>query len=95
MNTHKIVDLTGDPAVEEQIRQYYIKKRNQVRFTEGVETRERNRAKFTIDNSQVLTLTEKELEVYNRNISKAWDKHYKADKSRRRYEEQQKLEYTI
>lgn len=88
-----MIDLTGDPIVEEQIRQYYVMKKGKeerlkVEFVEGVETRERERAKFTIDNSYVLEVPQEEMELYNRNNSKAWSRHEKADKTRRRLEAQ-------
>lgn len=96
--TYQIQDLTGNPMVEEQIRQYYIKKKareeqNKVVFTEGVATRPRERVEFTIDNSYMYDITADEKELYNRNMNKAWEKHYKADKVRRKYEELQKQEY--
>lgn len=95
---HKIQDLTGNPKVEEQIRQYYIKKkakeeRNRVVFTEGVANREPERVEFTIDNSYLYNITAEERELYNRNYHKACEKHLKADKIRRKYEERQILDY--
>lgn len=89
-----MIDLTGDPATEEAIRQYYVKKKLKedllkVVFVEGVETRERERAKFTIDNSYVLEIPTEEMELYGRNQSKAWNRHDKADKTRRRLEAQE------
>ena len=96
---HKIQDLTGNPLVEEQIRQYYIKKKfkeeqNQIVFTEGVANRPRERVDFTIDNTYMYDITAEERQLYNRNNQKAWEKHYKADKVRKKYEEIQKETYT-
>ncbi len=98
MNNNTI-DLTGDPIVEEQIRQYYVKKKakeeqNKVIFTEGVANREKERVKFTIDNSNTLKISAEELELYNKNNAKAWDKYYKGDKTRKRYESQQTEDYS-
>ena len=90
-------DLTGNPEIEEQIRQYYNKKKykNQdVVFTEGVANEERKRAEFTIDNSHLHKVSDEDKHLYNRANSTAWDKYYKGDKIRRKYEEQQKEEYT-
>lgn len=90
----KIIDLTGDPEVEEQIRQYYVKKKykedlQKVAFVEGVATREKERAEFTIDNTNTLKISIEELELYSRNNSKAWKRHYKSDKTRRRLDAQE------
>ena len=90
-------DMTGDPEIEEQIRQYYIRKKfkNQnVVFTEGVAIEERQRAEFTIDNSYLHKVSEEDMDSHNRASSVAWDKYYKGDKVRKRYEEQQKDDYT-
>lgn len=92
--TSQVIDLTGDPIVEEQIRQYYVKKKlNQVAFSEGVANRERERVQFNIDNSYLHKISADELELYNRNYLKACNKHYKADKIRKQYEERQREEY--
>lgn len=97
MSSWQPPDLTGDPKVEEQIRQYYNKKKykNQdVVFVEGVATEERKRVEFTIDNSHLHKVSVEEKELHNRTNSTAWNKHYKADKVRKRYENQQKEEYS-
>lgn len=88
------IDLTGDPEVEEQIRQYYIRKREKedrlkVVFTKGVATRERSKAQFTIDNSHVVKVSDEDLTELERQNKKAWDRHYKGDKVRRKHEENQ------
>ncbi len=96
MSSWNPVDLTGDPKVEEQIRQYYNRKkyRNQnVVFTEGIATEPRKRVEFTLDNSYLHKVSPDAMELHNRANSTAWDKYYKGDKVRRRYEEQQKEEY--
>ena len=36
----------------------------------------------------------RDMKLYNKSKSTAWDKYYKGDKVRRRYEEQQKEDYT-
>lgn len=99
MTNWQPVDLTGDPAVEEQIRQYYIRKkakedRLKVVFREGVATEPRQRVEFTIDNSYMHEVSKEELDIHNRNNSKAWERYYKGDKIRRRYEDRQREEYT-
>ena len=96
MSSWNPIDLTGDPIVEEQIRQYYNRKkyRNQnVVFTEGIATEPRERVEFQIDNSHLQNVSESVMELHNRANSTAWDKYYKGDKARRRYEDQQKEEY--
>lgn len=92
-----MIDLTGDPIIEEQIRQYYVRKKvkeeqGKVIFTEGVATREKERVKFTIDNLQKVSA--EELELYNKNNTKAWSKYYKGDKARKRYENQESEDYS-
>lgn len=89
-------DLTGNPEIEEQIRQYYNRKKyknQEVVFTEGVATEPRQRAEFTIDNSHLHKISTEDKELYNRANSTAWDKYYKGDKVRRKYEEEQKESY--
>ena len=91
-------NLTGDPDVEEQIRQYYIKKKNKeeqnkVVFVEGIATESRKRVQFTIDNSYMYEIPEEEKRLYNRNMKKAYEKFYKADKIRRKQEEMQQQKY--
>lgn len=96
MSSWQPVDLTGNPEVEEQIRQYYVKKKykNQsVSFVEGIATEPRKRADFTIDNSYLHNVSAEDKELYNRAKSVAWDKYYKGDKTRKRYENQQKEDY--
>lgn len=95
MSNWQPIDLTGDPKIEAQIREYARKKynRHEVVFVEGYANRERQRAEFTIDNSYLHRVDESELEAYNRNNSKAWERHYKADAIRRRYEELQAKSY--
>ena len=90
-------DLTGNPEVEEQIRQYYNRKKYKnpdVVFAEGVATEERRRSEFSIDNSYLHKVSDEDKKLYNRANSVAWEKHYKGDKIRKRYEDQQKEEYT-
>lgn len=90
------IDLTGNPTVEKAIRDYAklkMDKQNQVVFVEGVANRERKRINFSINNNYLHKINKEELELYNRNNSKAWERHYKADKTRRRYEELQIDEY--
>lgn len=90
-------DLTGNPEIEEQIRQYYNRKKyknQEVVFTEGVATEPRQRAEFTIDNSYMHKVSEDDMNSHNRAISTAWGKYYRGDKIRRKYEEQQKESYT-
>lgn len=98
MSNWQPIDSTGDPAVEEQIRQYYLKKKykenfNKVVFAEGIATEERRRVEFSIDNSYLHKVSDEDKELYNRANSTAWDKYYKGDKTRRRYEEQQREDY--
>ena len=98
MSSWQPTDLTGDPIVEEQIRQYYVKKKykeklQKVKFTEGIATEPRKRVEFTLDNSYLHKVSDDAMELHNRANSTAWDRHYKGDKVRRRYEEQQKEEY--
>lgn len=97
MSSWQPIDLTGDPLVEEQIRQYYNRKkyRNQeVFFTEGVANEKRERVEFTVDNSHLQRVSLEDAELHNRSNNKAWNKYYKGDKVRRRYEEEQKEDYT-
>ena len=88
----KNIDLTGDPEVEEQIRQYYVKKKHKeesqkVVFVEGVATREMERVVFTIDcNHKALDEDIIEMERQNK---KAWDRYYKGEKARRKHEKSQ------
>lgn len=89
-----VKDLTGNPAVEEEIRKYYIKKKrkeeqNKVCFVEGVTMRERKRAQFTIDNSDLVKVSEEDLTFYNLSNEKAWKDYYKKDKARRKREGKQ------
>lgn len=96
MSNWQPIDLTGDPVVEEQIRQYYNRKKykNQdVVFCEGVATEPRKRVKFAIDNSQIQKVSDDNTMLHNRANSTAWDKYYKGDKIRRKYEEKQSQEY--
>ena len=96
MSNWQSIDLTGDPEVEEQIRQYYNRKkyRNQgVCFVEGIANEPRERVEFTIDNSYLQKVSSEDAELHNRANTKAWSKYYKGDKVRRRYEEQQKEDY--
>lgn len=97
MSSWQPPDLTGNPEVEEQIRQYYNRKKYKnpdVVFTEGVATEPRKRVEFTIDNSYLHKVSDEDMKLYNKSKSTAWDKYYKGDKVRRRYEEQQKEDYT-
>ncbi len=97
MSNWQPLDLTGNSEIEEQIRQYYIKKKakeqqKKIVFVEDrFGKRERNQD-FTIDNSHLYKITSEEKELYNRNNYKAQERYYKADKARKRYEEQQKEE---
>lgn len=97
MSKWQPIDLTGNPEIEEQIRQYYNRKKYKkpdIVFAEGVATEERKRSEFTIDNSYLHKISVEDKELHNRANSTAWNKHYKADKVRKRYEEQQKEDYT-
>ncbi len=98
MSNWQPTDLTGDPKVEEQIRQYYVKKKykeelQKVKFIEGIATEPRKRVEFTLDNSHLHKVSDEAKTLHNRANSTAWDKYYKGDKVRRRYEDQQKEEY--
>lgn len=98
MSNWQPANLQGNPEVEEQIRQYYIRKKQQEQQKKivFVEDRFGNRKRnqdFTIDNSDMHRISQEEKELYNRNNYKAQERYYKADKIRRRYEEEQKQEY--
>lgn len=92
------VDLTGDPKVEEAIRQYYNRKKykenlTKVVFVEGYANKERKRVDFSIDNSHSQIVSDEAMLIHNRAKTKAWERHYKADKLRTAYEEMQVEEY--
>ena len=96
--TNKQIDLTGDPIVEEQIRQYYIKKKYKeellkVSFTEGIATEPRERVEFTIDNSYMQHVTEEDKQLLERGNSMAWRNYNKAERLRKKYEEEQTEDY--
>lgn len=95
MSNWQPTDLTGDPEVEKQIREYARKKygRPEIIFVEGIANRERKRAEFTIDNSYMQKVSNEDMELHNRVNSTAWKKYYKADKIRKRYEEEQIQSY--
>lgn len=84
-------DLAGNVVVEEQIRQYYVKKKSKelkVIFTEGIATEPKTRVEFTIDNSDMQKVIESDMELHNRINSTAWSKFYKGNKAREAYETQ-------
>lgn len=61
MSNQQPKDLTGNPDIEEQIRQYYVKKKakeeqNKIIFIEGIATEPRKRVEFTIDNSNMFEI---------------------------------------
>lgn len=92
-------DLTGNPDVEEQIRQYYVKKKaeeeqNKVVFVKGVATEPRKRVEFTIDNSDMFEIPQEEKNLYNRNMEKAYKRFYRADKIRRKHEKMEQQTYS-
>lgn len=100
MSNWQPANLQGNPEVEEQIRQYYIRKKQQeqqkkIVFVEDRFGNRKRNQNFTIDNSYMHKIPKDELELYNRNNLKAQERYYKADKIRRRYEEEQKQEYNI